>query len=137
MAINSKFTFNIPTSSVLEKDGLFVNTEGVVQKFFKGLTPPTLSRNSEDFFKLILKLNENNIFTNKNLFLEVPHLKAVNKKRTLFYTNVLNKTFLQKKIIFSAFKNNTKNFYMTDNISKNSKIMAECSLFLKNKTNFL
>ena len=69
--------------------------------------------------------------------MEVPHLKAINKKRTLFYTNVLNQTFLQKKIIFSAFKNNTKNFYMTDNISKNSKIMAECSLFLKNKTNFL
>jgi hypothetical protein len=71
------------------------------------------------------------------LFLEVPHLKAVNKQRTLFYTNVFNKNFLQKKITFSAFKNNTKNFYMTDNISKNSKIMAECSLFLKNKTNFL
>ena len=134
---NSKFTFNIPTSSVLEKDGLFVNTEGVVQKFFKGLTPPTLSRNSEDFFKLILKLSENVTFTNKQLFLEVPHLKAVNKQRTLFYTNVFNKNFLQKKITFSSFKNNTKNFYMTDNISKNSKIMAECSLFLKNKTNFL
>jgi hypothetical protein len=71
------------------------------------------------------------------LFLEVPHLKAVNKQRTLFYTNVFNKNFLQKKITFSSLKNNTKNFYMTDNISKNSKIMAECSLFLKNKTNFL
>lgn len=134
---NSKFTFNIPTSSVLEKDGLFVNTEGFVQKFFKGLTPPTLSRNSEDFFKLILKLSENVTLTNKNLFLEVPHLKAVNKQRIFFYTKIFNKNFLQKKVTFSPFKNNTKNFYMTDNISKNSKIMAECSLFLKNKSNFL
>jgi hypothetical protein len=25
---------------------------------------------------------------------------------------------------------------MTDNITKNSKIMAECTLFLNNKTNF-
>ena len=29
------------------------------------------------------------------------------------------------------------NFYMTDIVTRNSQIMAECSLFLNNKTNFI
>jgi hypothetical protein len=29
------------------------------------------------------------------------------------------------------------NFYMNDIVKRNSQIMAECSLFLNNKTNFI
>lgn len=137
---NSLFQYNIPTNTLLEKDGLLINTEGLVQKFYKGLTPQPLSRNSEDFFKVLLKLtNSSNIqfATNKQLFLEAPFLKLISKTRTPFYLNYLQYKNFQKKIFNISFKNNIKNFYMTDNISKNSKIMAECSLFLKNKSNFL
>jgi len=44
---------------------------------------------------------------------------------------------LQIKIKYTPLKSLVKNFYMTDNISKNSKIMAECSLFVKNSSNFI
>ena len=74
--------------------------------------------------------------TNKNLILEIPFINYRNNLRKKFQINILNIKEISSKIFFSNFKQNIQNFYMTDIISKNSKIMSECTLFLKNKSNF-
>lgn len=135
-------SYTIPVNAFFEKDSLSVNIEGKIQKGFKVVTGSALARNSEDFFKSLIKsqnlISTSFSATNKSLYLKNPFLYALNKNRVKFYLNFLNLNLLmQKKIIFTTFKNSIKNFYMTDNTSKNSKIMAECSLFLNNKTNFL
>jgi hypothetical protein len=69
------------------------------------------------------------------LFKEAPFLNShLNRKK--FNFNFLNIIESSNKVFLSNFKPVFNNFYMTDNITKNSKIMAECSLFLNNKSNF-
>lgn len=96
------------------------------------------ARNIEDVFKVVGKLNEKeNDFTNKSLIKENPFLNSVNNSRSKFYLNFLNKLKAKNKIYLSTFKNTIDNFYMTDTVTKNSQVMAECSLFLNNKSNFI
>ena len=57
--------------------------------------------------------------------------------RKKFYFNFLNIHENSNKIYLSNFKPYINNFYMTDNISKNSKLMAECTLFLDKEKNFI
>jgi NADH dehydrogenase/NADH:ubiquinone oxidoreductase subunit G len=131
--------FTIPINTLYERDGLVINSEGRVQKIFKSITPLSHSRNSEDFFKSLIKLESTkNIFnfTNKWLFIEAPFLKQLNKNRKNFYLNFLQYTEFQSKVIFSPIKSTITNFYMTNNLSSNSKVMAECSLFFKMNSNF-
>jgi NADH dehydrogenase/NADH:ubiquinone oxidoreductase subunit G len=132
--------YTMPINSFFEKDSLNINLEGRIQKSFKSITPLPLSRNSEDIFKALLKIhnpNKKNCYTNTFLFLKNPFLKTIGYQRNSFYLSYLKLHFTSQKIFFTPFKSAITNFYMTDNISKNSKIMAECSLFLKNKSNFL
>jgi hypothetical protein len=51
--------------------------------------------------------------------------------------NYLNYKESQNKIYLSGFLPLVKNFYLTDSISNNSITMAECSLFLSTRINFL
>jgi NADH dehydrogenase/NADH:ubiquinone oxidoreductase subunit G len=60
--------FKMPVNSLYEREGLLINSEGHVQKNFKSLTPLSNGRNSEDFFKSLIKLEAaktNFNFTNK------------------------------------------------------------------------
>lgn len=68
---------------------------------------------------------------------ENPFIVKKGSVRTKFVFNYLNIKEHSNKIQNSALKNSFKNFYMTDIISNHSKIMAECSLFLKSKFNFI
>lgn len=139
---NNNTDFIFPLNGFFEREGSFLNTEGVLQKAFKVKTSYKLSRNSEDFFKALVHLDSNEktfiskSFTKKSLQLELPFLEnnITRKKFSINYLNCYNNG-LNLKI--SPIKNTITNFYMTDNISKNSKIMAECSLFLKDNTNFI
>ena len=131
-------SYQIPITGHYEKDSFVINTEGTVQKAFKSVSPFKDARNSEDIFKVIGKFNNKvSTFTSKNLIKEVPFLNSFNHKREKFYFNFLNKNEFKNKIYLSNFKNAVDNFYMTDLVTKNSQVMAECSLFLKNKTNFI
>ena len=130
--------YNFPINTLFEKSSLLLNTEGLVQKSYKVLTPLSLNRNSEDFFKMLLKLNlKQKVLTNKWLNLEMPFLKNVNSLRPSFYLNFLSLKEFQHKIYFSCFTSVVSNFYQTDIISQNSEVMLNCTLFFKNKSNFL
>lgn len=52
----------------------------------------------------------------------------------MFHLNFLIKYNLQNKILRNVFKPMYLNFFNTDIISVQSKIMAECSIFLNNRT---
>lgn len=139
--LQNSLNFNIPINSLFEKESLLLNVEGRVQKSFKVITPNKNSRNSEDFFKVLLKLNKKinkTLFLNQTLFLEAPFLKILNKNlrtESFYYNFFLFKEF-EQKLKFSSFKQTIPNFYLTNNFCKNSKIMSECALFLTNKSNF-
>jgi hypothetical protein len=70
------------------------------------------------------------------LQLKTPFLSLLNTSRKSFYTNFLNLKDFNQKAFYTPLKIKIKNFYMTDNLSKNSKVMSECALFLKKTSNF-
>ena len=133
----------LPIKSFFERNGIHINTEGYVQQSFQSTTSINLSRNSEDILKGIILLQNNKIVLKKKniikksyLQLKAPFLKY-NFFRKKFYFNFLNIHENSNKIYLSNFKPYINNFYMTDNISKNSKLMAECTLFLDKENNFI
>jgi len=135
-----KEVLNMPLTSLYERDGLLINSEGRVQKLYKATTAPNIARNSEDILgAMIYAQNSKKIsqFTLKALYVNAPFLKTRSEMRTKFYFNFLSLKEYQQKIYFNVFNPIITNFYMTNMLSQNSKIMAECSLFLKNKTNYL
>lgn len=138
---DSLFQYKLPINSFYERDSINVNIEGVVQKGFKSKTSLIFARNSEDIFRSIISLDQNlnskkGYFTKKWLFIEAPFLKKTAVFRKKFNLKFFNLLENSTKAFVSNFKPLINNFYMTDNITKNSKIMAECALFLNNKTNF-
>lgn len=136
------FKYNLPINSFFERNSILINTEGLIQKAFKSKSSLKLSRNSEDIFKGIisidnnLKKTHNKLFTKKWLYIEAPFLKKFNTYRKKFHFNFLHIKENSYKVFFSKFKPLYYNFYMVDNITKNSKIMAECFLFLNANSNF-
>lgn len=136
------FKYNLPINSFYERNSLNINIEGLVQKGFKSKSSLELSRNSEDVFKGIISIDnsirkiKNQLFTKKWLYIEAPFLKKLYHIRKKYNFNILNLKENANKIFFSNFKPLHYNFYMTDNITKNSKVMAECVLFLNNNNNF-
>jgi NADH-quinone oxidoreductase chain G len=138
-----KSNFIVPINTLYEKDSLIINNEGIVQKSFKSISPLTLSRNSEDFLKILILLKTNykkiTELNNNWLIFENPFLLNLKKYRKQFYFNIFKIKTFQKKINFT-FENNQlslKNFYLNDIISMNSKTMSECTLFLHKNTNFI
>lgn len=138
--------FIMPATTHYEKNGHVVNIEGRIQKSNKSTTPPKNARDSEDFFKALIKLeayffNDSkkyvDYFTNKNLYKEIPNLNKLNTIINDFNFNYLNINESQNKVYLTNFKPLVTDFYMTDSLSKNSQVMAECSLFLTNRSNFI
>jgi len=95
-----KEIFNLPLTSLYERDGLLINSEGRVQKLFKTTTAPNIARNVEDLLgAMVYAQNSKKIsqFTLKALYLNVPFLKARSEIRTKFYFNFLNLKVRTKK----------------------------------------
>ena len=143
---NTRFyRFVLPIKSFYERDSININIEGVVQKAFKSITPVKLSANSENIFRAMHITLSKTIFkrmptkmrlTNKLLYDESPFIQQSFKIRKKFILNFLIFKENSLKIKYTTFKPLLKNFYMMDNITKYSTVMANCSLFLNNKINF-
>lgn len=131
----------IPINSDFESEGTFINLEGRPQKSFKIVKNNSLNLDNiiiSIFSKKEIELLTNFKFLNPtfegiknlNLFdsLKINFLKKIKQKYFLknsFFHNYLSKT------------NNTEDFYRTNNFTKNSTTMSQCSRHLrKNSTNF-
>ena len=121
----------LPGSTFTEKNSTYVNLEGRVQNTYKACNPPG---NSKEDWKIISALSKK-INKSLNNFLDLSDVReALNKENPKVFSE--NKAIISNK--FKSFGNKgliskkpfalaIKNFYLTDSISKSSKIMKKCS----------
>ena len=124
----------IPMSCFTEKEGIYVNLEGRPQISSQVKFPIDGVSHSWEFLNKLSKLFNLSIFSNLNdlrekMFFNHQHLGYINEIKS----SKINKNKSSKlKFSNEEIKSNILNFYMTDSVSRNSKIMSECSLaFLK------
>ena len=132
----NKYLF--PIDSFYEKNSINFNIEGVLQKGFKSKTQLQLSKSMNILTNNIDKIIKKNNNLNLQLSLEkfgnsAKFLKYNLPGKTQKFLNIFKIQENSNKLNFSKFKPIISNFYMTDNITKNSKIMSNCTLFLKDK----
>nr|BDN85841.1 NADH dehydrogenase subunit 11 [Microheliella maris] len=123
----------LPGTTYVEKDATFSNFEGRLQSTKQAIPKPEHSRTDWKIVEALiqyLKLRKDNLkFTNINQIKEYftlynPRLQTVNTLPIKFYiTKGSNKIKLKQNL----FQSSIENYYMTDNISKSSKIMAQCT----------
>ncbi|XP_058079393.1 NADH dehydrogenase [ubiquinone] iron-sulfur protein 1, mitochondrial [Magnolia sinica] len=128
-----------PASAFSEKEGTYVNTEGCTQRSMPAV--PTVG-DARDDWKIIRALSEV-----AGIRLPYDTLGAVRARIRQVAPNLLHtderepatislelKPEVSQKISTEAFGTAVENFYMTDSITRASKIMAQCSASLsKNK----
>tara|TARA_Y100000590_G_scaffold49751_1_gene52540 strand:+ start:1388 stop:3448 length:2061 start_codon:yes stop_codon:yes gene_type:complete len=124
----------LPGSAYSEKNATYVNTEGKVQTTFKACNPPGLAK--EDW-KIIVSIG-------KKLKKSFDYYDIYDVRRRLIKEN--NKVFSSKKekiknefvkfgsqgkLLNEEFNLPIQDFYLTDAITKSSKVMNQCSKELK------
>lgn len=143
ITISKPHTIIVPINTPYERNALTSNSEGFIQKSFKVITPSFNNRNSEDFLKALLII-KNTPFLKEQLTLKTlifinPFLLKSSHLRKRFKMNLTLNNYSLNKINFILQNNqiNLKQYFILDPISKNSKIMSECNLFLTSSLNFI
>ena len=111
----------LPGAAYTEKDGLFVNLEGKLQKAYKASYPPGDAR--EDWIiikdianKMKTPLGYNNVNQLRELINEHIKSKINNEFGKVNKTDFIEENILVKPI----------DYYYTNSIARSSKIMSEC-----------
>ena len=120
----------IPSPCFTETEGIYVNLEGRPQLSSKVRNPlPNVNEAWKFFLSIQKKLNIDSSYKNFNelralMFQTYPHLKRLD-----LITNANQSRYkdVAAKFVDEPLKSNIKNFYMTDSVSRLSKVMAECS----------
>ena len=135
-------TFIFPLNTFFEKNALLINIEGNLQEHFKILENPQ-TRDGASYFKffceflsenLPIAFNVEDLFLQKNLYIENPSLKQNNKKN--FYINFLKFKNFSIKIKKTFLKVNINNFFFNNQYLQNSKLMSESSIFFQKEKSF-
>ncbi|WCJ25178.1 NADH-ubiquinone oxidoreductase 75 kDa subunit mitochondrial [Euphorbia peplus] len=128
----------LPASAFSEKEGTYVNTEGCAQQTLPAV--PTVG-DSRDDWKIIRALSEvagirlpyDSLGAIRSRIRNVaPNLLSVDEREPAAFDASLKPKCTQK-ISSTPFKPVVENFYMTDPITRASKIMAQCSALLSKK----
>jgi len=124
----------LPALSFYEEENLFINLEGTPQKTLKGISGPTMAKSIRKLLSHILDCT-----TKKNKALNFISELLSNSNR--INLNPLPTTFFKdlSKTSFSLYpiKATVEDFYRTNNLLKNSIVMAQCSQEVrKNSSNF-
>ncbi len=120
----------IPSPCFTESEGIYVNIEGRPQVSSKVRNPlPNVNEAWKFFLAVLENLNVKVNFRSfeelrELMFQQHPHLQKINK---LSKTNLSKFKNVQGNFFDLPLKSNIKNFYMTDSVSRLSKVMAECS----------
>ena len=123
----------LPGASFVEKESTYLNLEGRVQKTEIALATPDLARSDAN---IVRALSEYNMLDSSQKSLGGEYLDIENNKVS-FTKNLLVKPLSSKKIFKNSFKGVISDFFLTNAITNNSKIMAKCSAnFRKSYTNF-
>ena len=132
----------LPIKSLYEKNGYTFNIEGRLRKLYKTVTAPKNARTIESFFIALARLS----FLRAewlgilamiwNFEDELSVNKLIEKDAEIFDFNYLIIKEDGGYLMLTPFNLNIENFYMTDLITQHSPLMGECSLFLKNNSNW-
>ena len=124
----------LPGSAYSEKNATYVNTEGKVQTTFKACNPPGLAK--EDWKIIVsigkkLKKNFNyyDIYDVRKRLIKENNKVFSSKKEKI--KNEFVKFGSQGKLLNEEFNLPIQDFYLTDAITKSSKVMNQCSKELK------
>ncbi|KAK8289608.1 hypothetical protein V6Z11_D07G199000 [Gossypium hirsutum] len=128
----------LPSAAFSEKEGTYENTEGCSQQTLPAV--PTVG-DARDDWKIIRALSEV-----AGIRLPYDTLGAIRSRMRTVAPNLLNTDEIEpaafgpslspdcsQKISSTPFKAAVENFYMTDSITRASKIMAQCSAMLLKK----
>lgn len=128
----------LPASAFSEKEGTYENTEGCTQQTLPAV--PTVG-DARDDWKIIRALSEvaglrlpyDSLGAIRSRIKTVaPNLLHVDEREPATFSASLKPESTQK-ISLTPFKAAVENFYMTDSITRASKIMAQCSATLLKK----
>lgn len=126
----------LPTTSFIEKTSTYANVWGMVQKTKKALASPGDSRDDWKVLNALFEVfnpNSSHITGSIDLISYISKITPfVLYRRRFFSISLIN----QGSIFYlhnSSIKSFINNYYLGDNISKNSKIMSLCSVKFKSK----
>ncbi|KAL6552031.1 hypothetical protein OROGR_008185 [Orobanche gracilis] len=127
----------LPASAFSEKEGTYVNTEGCAQTTVPAV--PTVG-DARDDWKIIRALSEvagvglpyDNLGAIRSRMRTVaPNLLHVDEREPAVFSTSSLGPEVKEKLDKTPFGIAVENFYMTDSITRASKIMAQCSTLLK------
>ncbi|KAG6387616.1 hypothetical protein SASPL_152808 [Salvia splendens] len=127
----------LPASAFTEKEGTYSNTEGCAQTTVPAV--PTVG-DSRDDWKIIRALSEvagsalpyNNLNAIRSRISTVaPNLLHVDEREPAVFSTSALRPEVKENPDAAPFTAAVENFYMTDSITRASKIMAQCSALLK------
>ncbi|XP_059450023.1 NADH dehydrogenase [ubiquinone] iron-sulfur protein 1, mitochondrial [Corylus avellana] len=128
----------LPAAAFSEKEGTYENTEGCVQQTLPAV--PTVG-DARDDWKIIRALSEvagvrlpyDSLGAIRSRIKTVaPNLVHMDEREPATFSASLKPDF-SHKMSLTAFGSTIENFYMTDSITRASKIMAQCSALLLKK----
>jgi NADH dehydrogenase (ubiquinone) Fe-S protein 1 len=128
----------LPAAAFSEKEGTYENTEGCIQQTLPAV--PTVG-DARDDWKIIRALSEvagvrlpyDSLGAIRSRIKTVaPNLVHMDEREPATFSASLKPDF-SHKMSLTAFGSTIENFYMTDSITRASKIMAQCSALLLKK----
>ncbi|XP_042017468.1 NADH dehydrogenase [ubiquinone] iron-sulfur protein 1, mitochondrial isoform X2 [Salvia splendens] len=129
----------LPASAFTEKEGTYSNTEGCAQSTVPAV--PTVG-DSRDDWKIVRALSEvagvalpyDNLSAIRSRISTVaPNLLRVDEREPAAFSTSALRPEVKEKPDAAPFRAAIENFYMTDSITRASKIMAQCSSALLKK----
>ena len=131
-----KCDLTLPSLAFSEASGSFINMEGRKQVTEPALSGPNQSQNNLDIVKSLGNFLDIPVFSEP---INSSYFQPEENKNSFLKSLLTKKTTLKKsKVSKVSFKGRITDFFNTNALTNNSKIMAECSaLARKNFTNFL
>ncbi|KAI3946497.1 hypothetical protein MKX01_017713 [Papaver californicum] len=129
----------LPSSAFSEKEGTYENTEGCTQQTLPAV--PTVG-DARDDWKILRALSEVSGLrlpyetlggVRARIRTVAPNLVQMDEREPASFSTTLTKPETQQKMNKEEFGVVVENFYMTDAITRASKIMAQCSASLLKK----
>lgn len=126
----------LPGAAYTEKDSTYVNTEGRVQRTYAAVPPPRYAQSDWEIVNALAKMLKIDIGINS-----MGELRRLMTKEFSIFEYVDSVVPSEIKINLGkmkdfekdSFTNPSKNFYMSDCISRNSRTMAQCTQEILNK----
>jgi NADH-quinone oxidoreductase subunit G len=128
-----------PSAAYTEKDGLYLNCEGRLQRSFRAIPAPGDAREDWRILKNLLESlghaipEENEEDVRRSLETQYPHLQTIFQKPDCsddFETKKTPAAPLAPTFRQEALRSPIENFYQTDSITRNSPLMARCTQVL-------